>query len=242
MKRLPFFFSSLSFALVFLLNEGIAQVGVGTSTIDPSAQLEISSTTKGFLPPRLTSTQRNSISSPALGLLIYNLTTDQVEFYKKGTEALDANNTTTNQTTAANVGAYQSFTAVSNGKISSVEINLRNPATTNDSKARVQIYAGAGLSGTLLATSEEITPTSGYSFNKFTLSSLNLPVLTAGSIYTIYVVAIGSVSNFTWVSQSGSNVYAGGQMGIWHNSNEGFYPTFDMGFKINRVNPAWTAL
>lgn len=36
-----------------------------------SAQLEISSTTKGFLPPRMTKTQRDAISSPATGLVIY---------------------------------------------------------------------------------------------------------------------------------------------------------------------------
>lgn len=36
-----------------------------------SAQLEIRSTTKGFLPPRMTTTQRNAIASPATGLTIY---------------------------------------------------------------------------------------------------------------------------------------------------------------------------
>lgn len=37
-----------------------------------SAQLEVVSTTKGFLPPRMTTTQRDAISSPATGLMIYN--------------------------------------------------------------------------------------------------------------------------------------------------------------------------
>jgi uncharacterized protein (TIGR02145 family) len=50
-----------------------AQVGIGipTSQIDPSAQLQVSSTTKGFLPPVMTQAQRNAIASPAQGLMIF---------------------------------------------------------------------------------------------------------------------------------------------------------------------------
>jgi uncharacterized protein (TIGR02145 family) len=59
-----------------------AQVGIGTSSPDSSAKLEISSTTKGFLPPRMTTTQRNAISSPATGLVIFNTTTNSLETRK----------------------------------------------------------------------------------------------------------------------------------------------------------------
>lgn len=58
-----------------------AQVGIGTSSPAASAQLDVSSTTKGFLPPRMTTTQRNAISSPASGLTIYNTTTNSFEVY-----------------------------------------------------------------------------------------------------------------------------------------------------------------
>jgi hypothetical protein len=47
-------------------------VGIATTTPDPSALLDVSSATKGFLPPRMTSTQRNAIDTPAEGLVIYN--------------------------------------------------------------------------------------------------------------------------------------------------------------------------
>lgn len=40
--------------------------------VDSSAAADIESTTKGFLPPRMTSTQRDAISSPAEGLLVFN--------------------------------------------------------------------------------------------------------------------------------------------------------------------------
>lgn len=55
---------------------GFAQTGIGTSTPNPSAKLEVYSTNKGFLPPRVTLTSVTdaiTIPSPAEGLFVYNL-------------------------------------------------------------------------------------------------------------------------------------------------------------------------
>lgn len=46
-------------------------VGIGTSIPEASAQLDVSSTTKGFLSPRMTAAQRIAITSPVDGLLVY---------------------------------------------------------------------------------------------------------------------------------------------------------------------------
>jgi hypothetical protein len=46
-------------------------VGIGTASPAASAQLDVSSSTKGFLPPRMTGAQRNSILSPDAGLMIW---------------------------------------------------------------------------------------------------------------------------------------------------------------------------
>lgn len=48
-----------------------AQVGIGTSTPTASAKLDISSTTQGFLPPRMTYQQMQAITSPATGLVVF---------------------------------------------------------------------------------------------------------------------------------------------------------------------------
>ena len=48
-----------------------AQVGIGTTSPDASSQLDVTSTSKGFLPPRMTDSQRNAISSPVAGLMIW---------------------------------------------------------------------------------------------------------------------------------------------------------------------------
>ena len=47
-------------------------VGIGTATPNASAALDISSTTKGLLIPRMSGTQRTAITSPAIGLLVYD--------------------------------------------------------------------------------------------------------------------------------------------------------------------------
>lgn len=52
---------------------GSTKIGKGVNSPDPSAQLDVYSTTKGFLPPRMTTEQRDAIENPAEGLIIYNL-------------------------------------------------------------------------------------------------------------------------------------------------------------------------
>jgi len=52
-----------------------AQVGIGTNNPDASAALEVASTDKGFLMPRMTTTQREGISSPANGLMVFDTDT-----------------------------------------------------------------------------------------------------------------------------------------------------------------------
>lgn len=56
-------------------------LAVGTTATDASAQLAVSSTTKGFLPPRMNTAQRGAIVNPTEGLMIYNTDTYSVEVY-----------------------------------------------------------------------------------------------------------------------------------------------------------------
>jgi uncharacterized protein (TIGR02145 family) len=60
-----------------------AQVSINTdgSQPDNSAMLDVKSTTKGLLIPRMTTSQRNEISSPLAGLLIFNTTTQSINFF-----------------------------------------------------------------------------------------------------------------------------------------------------------------
>ncbi len=66
--------------IIILCMHGIcfAQVGIGTTSPDPSSILHVESSDKGVLIPRLTTAQINAIASPANGLMVYN--TDMNEF------------------------------------------------------------------------------------------------------------------------------------------------------------------
>jgi uncharacterized protein (TIGR02145 family) len=69
MKKLLALF--LLFTFYFLLSSSAQNVGIGTNTPNAFAILEVSSTNKGFLPPRMTYVQRNAIVNPAAGLIVY---------------------------------------------------------------------------------------------------------------------------------------------------------------------------
>lgn len=58
-------------AAVLLAVTTYAQVGIGTTTPNASAALDITSTTRGFLPPRLTNDQINAITNLTEGLMVY---------------------------------------------------------------------------------------------------------------------------------------------------------------------------
>ena len=58
-------------ALVLVTSSIFAQIGINNENPDASAALDITSTTGGLLPPRMTNAQRDAISAPATGLMVY---------------------------------------------------------------------------------------------------------------------------------------------------------------------------
>jgi hypothetical protein len=56
-------------------------VSINSASDVASAQLQIDSTARGFLPPRMTATQRNAITSPAAGLIVYDTTLNKLSLY-----------------------------------------------------------------------------------------------------------------------------------------------------------------
>jgi uncharacterized protein (TIGR02145 family) len=102
-----------------------SNIGIGTTTPNVSAITEMNSTNQGFLPPRMTTTQRNAIVSPASGLQIYNSTTGCLNFYSVsawyevcGTVVYSAVVSTLSCGTATITGSLTSGTAASGVSIS----------------------------------------------------------------------------------------------------------------------------
>lgn len=102
---------------MFILVSGVthAQYGLGTATPHSSAIVDLTSTTKGFLPPRMTNVQKNAIASPVAGLLVWCTdcgTNGLIQVYN-GSAWTNSNGTITSPTTngTAVVSGYSCSTA-----------------------------------------------------------------------------------------------------------------------------------
>ena len=73
------------FIFSFSTQNLIAQVGIGTTSPNVSSMLDVSSTTKGMLTPRMTTVQRNAIITPADGLIVYDTTLKSFYHYNTST-------------------------------------------------------------------------------------------------------------------------------------------------------------
>ena len=125
-----------------------SNIGIGTTTPNASAITEMNSTNQGFLPPRMTTTQRNAIVSPASGLQIYNSTTGCLNFYSGsawyevcGTFISTAVVSTLSCGTASITGSLYSGSAVS-GVSASVPYTGGNGGTY-----AAQAIASTGITG-----------------------------------------------------------------------------------------------
>jgi len=84
--------SLLTILLVLFFCTSMAQVGIGTTSPDASSMLDVQSTTKGMLIPRMDTSQRTAIASPATGLLVFDTDTQSFWFYSGAwTELSDGN-------------------------------------------------------------------------------------------------------------------------------------------------------
>ena len=95
MSRLHFFkktclrLGAVVLVLLAMNQTASAQIKLGDNpgVLNPNAILEMESTTKGLLMPRMTATQMNAIAAPSEGLMVYNTTDNCVFVYKASTSA-----------------------------------------------------------------------------------------------------------------------------------------------------------
>ena len=97
-------------AAVLLTATTYAQVGIGTTTPDASSTLDITSTTKGLLPPRMTTGERNLITSAAKGLIVFNTTLNTLQIN-------EGDATTVNWVSLSSTSATYSIGDVVNGGV-----------------------------------------------------------------------------------------------------------------------------
>ncbi len=173
-------------AAVVLTASAFAQVGIGTTTPDASSALDITSTTKGLLMPRMTNAQRVAIASPAAGLLVFVTDFDGGTFlFYDGTgwkellltEARDTPDAPTIGTaTAGDTQATVSFTAPSNNGGSAI---TSYTATSSP----------GGIAGTVSQAGS---------------GSITVTGLTSGTTYTFTVTATNAIGTSSASAASNS--------------------------------------
>jgi hypothetical protein len=128
--------STILSALILLLTFNVFSQNVGINTDgsqpDNSAMLDVKSSDKGFLPPRLSSVQISHISNPAEGLMVYN--TDQKKIiYFNGTDWLYLNDDPFFEIPTNGLVAYFPFNGNAvNGFVGGNDGTLVGPILTND--------------------------------------------------------------------------------------------------------------
>ena len=166
-----------------------SQVGIGTTNPDPSSILDIESTTQGFLPPRMTTTQINAIVNPAEGLFVYNTDTKCFQFFN-GTawsncltatppNSLDCSSITVN-------GAYTLGNALNKGNTItiSVLVSTLEAYTFNTNTVNGYSFSGTGTFTNL-------------GLNTITLSGTGTPLTTQTDIFTITFAGKSDTCNAT---------------------------------------------
>jgi hypothetical protein len=179
-------------------------IGDSVTGNDSSAILDITSTTKGFLPPRMNTTQRDIINPAAQGLTIYNTTTDEADIYNgsawvaistrtHGSYNINATGTA-NTTTTANGIAY--FMRIGNVISVSCKFDV-NPAAINTVTSvtlSLPFARSGGNFSSVTQGSGNGTTAASFGNNNFAqISSTNL-----AETMTITFVSDGTAADKTW--------------------------------------------
>jgi hypothetical protein len=191
-------------------------LGVGVATPEASSLLDVDSTTKGFLPPRMTEAQRDAIGSPSPGLVVYNTNTNALDMYNGsswapvGGGAGSSNRTTASAycglDTSEKLCAFDRVTglAAANwnnkvsqliapyaGTVSKVIVSVKHNITTAvDGTVTLKIYKNADALG---VASQTLTKAS----DLFAATNAANPVIDTGVFTTSVVVAQGDLIQVT---------------------------------------------
>ena len=175
----------LLFISLLLVNAySFSQIGIGTTTPNSSAALDVTSTSKGFLPPRMTNGQKIDIISPVAGLIVYCSNcgaNGEIQIY--------------NGVTWINFSGAATAASVPNAPTSPV-------ATAGNAQASVAFTEPAFNGGSTIM-SYTVTSSPGGFYATNANSPVTVTGLNNGTSYTFTVVATNAAGNS--VTSSASN-------------------------------------
>lgn len=156
---------TFTMSMLLIVTYSFAQTGIGTSTPNASAKLDVFSTDKGFLPPRMTVLQRGAISTPAAGLMVYQTDGTAGLYYYSGSSWIYIINSLTNVLPVANGGTGTNTSTGTGSVVLNDSPIFTTPALGTPSSATLTNATGlpisTGVSGLATGVSSFlITPTS----------------------------------------------------------------------------------
>ena len=175
-------------------------VGIGTATPTSSALLDVSSTTQGFTPPRLSAEQIAAIATPVEGLVVYNTTLQCLAYYANGKFTCGFGTVGGNFTNFYNGWVAGSYT----GSTTTVTHSQGEAFSTNTNCTTKLISAGG------CGTATTVTGSSGI---VYPLVEINGQCWTAANMREI-------PSNYSFYTATSWLATSSGDMGYW-----GYYNT-----------------
>ena len=195
------------FLMCLINSQSNAQLGIGTNSPNASAMLDVTATNKGLLLPRMTNAQKNAISNPAIGLIVFCTDCGSAGLMNiySGSDwlRLDGNISNTPSLTTTAVTSITATTATSGGNVTSI--------------------GGSNVSarGVCWSTSPNPTISNSKTTNESGLGSFTSSITSLNASTTYYVrayatntsgTAYGEEISFTTSLGPGS-VYGGGIIG-----------------------------
>jgi hypothetical protein len=132
--------------------DALGNLGIGTISPAASAKLDVSSTTQGVLIPRMTTVNRDAITSPATGLQVYNTNTNEFNYYNgtvwttlSSQTALNLRKLNSDSTGATGYATQFDLTKTKDSVQANVDlkVNSANPAMTGNGTITGSFTAGS---------------------------------------------------------------------------------------------------